>query len=104
MVTLVNFPSANAFALMRAIPSGIATVPSAILPSNNIPFTLTKAFSTCLSASHAVPSNAPVPISITLSGILIFTSFSQFANAPSPIKVTVSGMVTLTRFSYDSNA
>ena len=42
---------------------------------------------------HAVPSNAPLPILVTLSGMVMEARLLQPSNAKSPILVTLSGMV-----------
>ena len=41
------------------------------------------------------PSNAPLPIEVTVSGIVILLSAEQFLNAFSPTAVTVFGIETL---------
>ena len=84
--------------LMNAL-SQIPIVPSAtsILPTDG-PLTLYRNFPIYTNPSgrlsyHAVPSNAPLPILVTLSGMVMEARLLQPSNAKSPILVTLSGMV-----------
>ena len=45
--------------------------------------------------SPVQPENAPQPISVTLSGIVMVFNLAQPVNAPPPISVTLSGIVML---------
>ena len=50
------------------------------------------------------PENAPSPILVTLSGIVMFVRLVQLENAQPPILVTPSSMVTLVTFSQPLNS
>ena len=49
-------------------------------------------------------ANAPSPIVVILSGMLIVTRFSQLMNAKSPIVVILSGRLIVTRLLQNANA
>ena len=89
---------------MLVTPSGIAT--SRLIPAIRVdPFFESKSPLTDLydelpaatinSVKPLQPENAPFPMLITLSGIVMLVSPLQSLNAQSPMLVTLSGIVTL---------
>ena len=78
---------------MLVTPSGIVTFPEQVVPSINIPFTITSGLSCCLFVNQGVPENASSPMLVTLFGMVMLIKPVQSENALAPMLLTLLGIV-----------